>query len=397
MRDPQLIPEMATHDGFRAAARRWLAEHSSQAPRTDDREELIAWQTRLVEAGLLGVMWPSEYGGGGLGHRESAIAQEEIERAGVPGVFDVLGMEIFGPTFVLEAGSEQKQRYLPGILRGEELWCQLFSEPAAGSDLAGIRTRARRSEQGTWVVNGQKVWTTNAQFASFGAALVRTDPDVPKHAGLTLIVIPMDAPGVSVRGLRQISGKAEFNEVFLDDVEVPEANVIGGVGRGWAVAMRALMFERSSMALSGEGMNLRIERFANALRARPDLRHDRDALRRLGDIAVELLAVAEGSAQMVKRLRDGEAPSPTVGLNKVTLVNAAMRGCDLLGELLGPDVLAPGSEWAEAISFLPGMRSAGGTEEVLRNNIGERVLGLPPEPRPDKNVPFSSLLAGGAA
>ncbi|OUZ07695.1 acyl-CoA dehydrogenase [Aeromicrobium sp. PE09-221] len=390
-------PETAADDGFRAAARRWLAEHSSQAPTTGDRDELIAWQTRLVEAGLLGVMWPREYGGGGLGHREAAIAQEEIERAGVPGVFDVLGMEIFGPTFVLEAGSEQKQRYLPGILRGEELWCQLFSEPAAGSDLAGVRTRARHTEQGTWVVNGQKVWTTNAQFASFGAALVRTDPDVPKHAGLTLIVIPMDAPGVSVRGLRQISGKAEFNEVFLDDVEVPDANVIGGVGHGWAVAMRALMFERSSMALSGEGMNLRIERFANALRARPDLRHDRDALHRLGDIAVELLAVAEGSAQMVKRLRDGEAPSPAVGLNKVTLVNAAMRGCDLLGELLGPDVLAPGSEWTEAVSFLPGMRSAGGTEEVLRNNIGERVLGLPPEPRPDKNVPFSSLLAGGAA
>src|SRR3954451_25085447 len=225
-------PELAA---YRARVRAWLTEHAGEAPQRRGREDPDsvaahrAWQGKLAAAGLAAVTWPAEYGGQGLGPLHQVVVNQEIGRAGAPGLFDVIGVGMLGPTLIAHGTEDQKHRHLGPMLAGEEVWCQLFSEPAAGSDLAGIQARAKRQEDGSWTVSGQKVWTTNAQFASFGLLLARTDPDVPKHKGLTMFIVPMDAPGVNVRGLRQISGEAEFNEVFFDDVRLEPDAVVGGV------------------------------------------------------------------------------------------------------------------------------------------------------------------------
>jgi alkylation response protein AidB-like acyl-CoA dehydrogenase len=253
--------------------------------------------------------------------------------------------------------------------------------------------RAKQNDDGTWVLNGQKVWTTNAQFAAYGLILARTDPEQHKHKGLTMFVLPMDAEGVTVRGLRQISGEAEFNEVFLDDVRLDADAVVGQVNDGWRTALTTLMFERVTIGLGSEGMGYREDRFARAIAADPDARLDPDVRKRLGEISTDLLAVKFTGYRMLTALQKGQIPGPEAGLAKVTTVNAAVAAGDLIADVLGPDALDDGGEWAYMISFLPGLKSAGGTEEILRNTIGERVLGLPPEPRLDKGIPFSELRA----
>jgi alkylation response protein AidB-like acyl-CoA dehydrogenase len=277
------------------------------------------------------------------------------------------------------------------MLHGDEVWCQLFSEPAAGSDLAAVQSRARRQEDGTWRLSGQKVWTTNAQFASFGLLLARTDPDVPKHKGLTMFIVPIDAPGVTVRGLRQISGEAEFNEVFFDDVPLDADAVVGGVGNGWGTALTTLMYERVTIGLGSEGLGYSSTRFAKAIAAEEDARRDPEVRRELGEVASDLLAVRFTGYRTLTALQKGQIPGPEAGMAKVTLVSNAIKAGDLIADVLGPDALDESSEWAYMISFLPGLKSAGGTEEILRNTIGERVLGLPPAPRLDKGMPFSEL------
>jgi alkylation response protein AidB-like acyl-CoA dehydrogenase len=278
------------------------------------------------------------------------------------------------------------------MLHADEVWCQLFSEPAAGSDLAAIQTRARQSEDGTWTLSGQKVWTTNAHFASFGLLLARTDPDVPKHRGLTMFIVPMDSPGVTVRGLRQISGEAEFNEVFLDDVTLAEDAVVGGIGNGWGTALTVLMFERLTIGFGLENYGSPT-RLAEAIAADPSARADPDTRHRLGEILSELLAVRFNGYRALTMLANGQIPGPEAGLAKVTLVNAGIAAADLSVDVIGPEALEAGTEWSYLTSVLPGLKIAGGTEQILRNTIGERVLGLPPEPRLDKGVPFSELRA----
>ena len=390
-------PEQAA---FRAQVRAWLDEHRLAAPGSsgaaDDTAYIDArraWQGRLAEAGLAGVTWPKEVGGQGLGPIEQVIVNQEIGRARVPGILDVIGIGMLGPCLIAHGTDEQKARHLGPMLHGDEVWCQMFSEPAAGSDLAGIQARAEASEDGSWRVNGQKVWTTNAQFASFGLMLARTDPDVPKHKGLTMFIVPMDAPGVTIRGLRQISGEAEFNEVFLDDVELAADSVVGGVGNGWATALTVLMFERLTIGLGSESMGYRPDRFAALVAADPAAAADTDVRQRLGELSTELLAIRFQSYRTLTALQKGQIPGPESGLAKVTMVNAGVAAGDLVADVLGPEALDEDSEWAYMISFLPGLKSAGGTESILRNTVGERVLGLPPEPRLDKGVPFSELRA----
>jgi alkylation response protein AidB-like acyl-CoA dehydrogenase len=388
---------------YRAQVRSWLEQHKSEAPVlsgpdaiTDEQELLAArraWQGKLAEGGLAGVTWPKEYGGQGLGPIEQVICNQEINRAKVPGILDAIGVGMLGPTIIAHGSDEQKSRYLGPMLHGDEVWCQLFSEPAAGSDLAGIQSRARQQDDGSWRLSGQKVWTTNAQFASFGLLLARTDPDVPKHKGLTMFIVPIDAPGVTVRGLRQISGEAEFNEVFFDDLALDADAVVGGVGSGWTTALTTLMYERVTIGLGSEGLGYSSERFARALAALPDARRDPEVRHVLGEIASDLLAVRFTGYRTLTALQKGQIPGPEAGLAKVTLVNSAIKAGDLIADVLGPDALDENSEWAYMISFLPGLKSAGGTEEILRNTIGERVLGLPPAPRLDKGVPFSELRA----
>ena len=389
-------PEQAA---YRSEVRAWLDANVQHAPRArgtgDDTETVAAhraWQRRLAEAGYVGVTWPAEHGGGGRGPLEQVIVNQEIARQGVPGILDVIGVGMLGPTIIAHGSDEQKQRYLGPMLHGDEVWCQLFSEPAAGSDLAGVQCRARREDDGGWRITGQKVWTTNAQFSSFGLLLARTDPEQAKHKGLTMFVVPMDAPGVTVVPLRQISGEPEFNEVFFDDVRLEPGSEVGAVNGGWGVALTTLMFERLTIGAGSEGMGYRAERFASALASDPAAVADSAVRAAYGELATELLALRFTGYRLLTALSRGQIPGPEAGLGKVTAVNAAIAAGDLIADVLGPDTLAEG-EWSDLISFLPGLKSAGGTEEILRNTIGERVLGLPPEPRLDKGIPFSELRA----
>jgi alkylation response protein AidB-like acyl-CoA dehydrogenase len=386
---------------YRAQVRAWLDEHSSEAPvlegkgAIEDESAVIAarraWQGKLAEAGLAGVTWPKDFGGQGMGPIEQVICNQEIARAKVPGILDAIGVGMLGPTIIAHGTDEQKSRHLGPMLHGDEVWCQLFSEPAAGSDLAAVQARARQQEDGSWRLSGQKVWTTNAQFASYGLLLARTDADVPKHKGLTMFIVPMDAPGVTVRGLRQISGEAEFNEVFFDDVSIDADAVVGGVGNGWGTALTTLMFERVTIGLGSEGLGYNSTRFAAAIAGQPDARRDHEVRKQLGEVASELLAVRFTGYRTMTALQKGQVPGPESGLAKITIVSGAIKAGDLIADVLGPDALDEKSQWSYMISFLPGLKSAGGTEEILRNTIGERVLGLPPAPRLDKGIPFSEL------
>ena len=393
-------PEQAQ---YREKVAAWLEEHKGEAPvlrgegALTDEQEIIAarraWQGKLAEGGLAGVTWPQDFGGQGMGPIEQVVVNQEIGKAGVPGILDVIGVGMLGPTIIAHGTDEQKSRYLGPMLHGDEVWCQMFSEPAAGSDLAAVQSRAVKQDDGSWVLNGQKVWTTNAQFAAYGLLLARTDADVPKHKGLTMFIVPMDAEGVTIRGLRQISGEAEFNEVFFDDVRLDPDAAVGPVGGGWGTALTTLMFERLTIGLGSEGFGYRADRYAEAIAADEHASGDAEVRRRLGELSTELLAIRFTSYRTLSLLQKGQIPGPEAGLAKVTTVKAAIEAGDLIADVLGPDALAADNEWAYMISFLPGLKSAGGTEEILRNTIGERVLGLPPEPRLDKGIPFSELRA----
>ncbi len=393
-------PEQAE---YRKEVRAWLDANKADAPilqgegaLTDPDEILVAhraWQGKLAEAGLAGATWPKEYGGQGIGPVESVVISQEMQEAGVPGILDVIGVGMLGPTIIAHGTEEQKQRYLGPMLHADEIWCQMFSEPAAGSDLAAVQTRAKHNDDGTWTLNGQKVWTTNAQFAAYGLILARTNPDIPKHKGMTMFIVPMDAEGITVRGLRQISGEAEFNEVFFDDVVIDADSVVGGEENGWGVGLTTLMFERLTIGLGSSSFGYRATRFAEAIAADATAANDHEVRHNFGELAAELEAIRWTGYRSISALQDGQIPGPEFGLAKVTTVNCAVRAGDLIADIVGPEALDEDSEWAYMISFLPGLKSAGGTEEILRNTIGERVLGLPPEPRLDKGIPFSELRA----
>jgi alkylation response protein AidB-like acyl-CoA dehydrogenase len=390
-------PEQAA---FRTEVRAWLEANKADAPPSSGDsgdsayiDSRRSWQRKLAENGLAGLTWPKEFGGQGLGPIEQVIVNQEIAGAGVPGILDVIGIGMLGPCLIAHGSEEQKSKYLGPMLHGDEVWCQLFSEPAAGSDLAAVQTRAKDNGDGTFTLNGQKVWTTNAQFSAYGLLLARTDPEQHKHKGLTMFMVDMSAPGVTVRGLRQISGEAEFNEVFFDDVVVPAEYVVGGVNNGWGTALTVLMFERLTIGLGSEGFGYRGDRFALALAGDAAACKDPIVRKRLGEISTELLAVRFTGYRTLTALSKGQIPGPESGLAKVTTVNAAIAAGELLADVMGPEALDESSEWYRMISFLPGLKSAGGTEAILRNTIGERVLGLPPEPRLDKGIPFSELRA----
>ncbi|MCW3066816.1 MAG: hypothetical protein JWN32_3988 [Solirubrobacterales bacterium] len=378
---------------FRVRARAWLEEHGTDSPppvrgiHVADPAPYRRWQGQLARAGLVGVTWPAEYGGGGLGPIEDLIAAEELMRAGCASIIDHIAVGELGPTLIAYGTEEQKRRYVAPMLHGEEGWCQLFSEPAAGSDLAGIQTRARRTPSG-WQIDGQKVWTTLAQFADFGLLLARTDPDVPKHRGLTMFVIDMHAPGVTVRPLRLMSGSAPFNEVFLDEVALPADATVGPVDGGWGVAMTTLMFERLMALAAFEHLAPPPEALLAPVANHPAVA-DADVRRRIAELTVDRLGLRFAGYRALTAIQDGRIPGPEAGLGKIGVVEAGRKAAALIAEILGPDALE--GEWGELGAEMPGMRSAGGTEEILRNTIAERVLGLPPEPRVDKGVPFSEL------
>jgi alkylation response protein AidB-like acyl-CoA dehydrogenase len=384
---------------LRAAVRAFCAEHD---PVTTPR---AAFLSARFDAGLAAVHYPVGHGGRGLPRTLQPVAEEEFAKAGAVRPDDrrnVIGLGMAAPTVIAFGSDEQQSRWLKPLWLAEEIWCQLFSEPGAGSDLAGLATRAVRDGD-DWVVNGQKVWTSLAHHARWGLLLARTDPDVPKHAGLSYFVADMHAPGVEVRPLRQLTGEAEFNEVFLTDVRVPDANRLGDVGEGWRVANATLMNERVSIgnatSVPRESM---IGYAANAWRQRPELRtHE------LHQRLLSLWAQAEVARLAGERLRQQMAagePGPEGSAAKLTFarLNQEISGFEI--ELLGGDGLtyddwsmrrAGSSDWARNAAYrylrAKGNSIEGGTSEILRNIIAERVLRLPPEPRTDTNVPWKDL------
>ncbi|WP_328475172.1 acyl-CoA dehydrogenase family protein [Actinoplanes sp. NBC_00393] len=382
---------------WRAEVRSFLEKHhpSGERPR-DDPDAARAWQATLYEAGFVGVAWPQQAGGRGGTPMQQAIVDQEMARLGLPALINLIGIGMCGPTVIMHGSDDQKQRYLTRLLRADDLWCQLFSEPEAGSDLAGLRTRAVRDADGGWRITGQKVWTTLAHLADFGILLTRTDPDVPKHRGLTMFVVDMKAPGVTVRPLRQMNGDAHFNEVFFDDVRIPDAERLGEPGEGWTVALTTLMSERLSLGGGGTAVGPKPEVVARHVAEHIGaLTADRQVLARqqLGRGFVAALGARYTGYRQLSKLSRGEFPGPEASAGKLSGTQSARDLTDLAVRVLGDDAPIGGGPWQTAQAVMPGMAIAGGSDQVLRNIIGERVLGLPAEPRADKGVTFKETLA----
>jgi alkylation response protein AidB-like acyl-CoA dehydrogenase len=390
---------------YRAHVRRLLEERAddllhvapgeSVDPATH-QAEFRSTQRVLAEAGLIGIPWPREHGGQGGTLVQQAIAAQEFGRARIPTLINHIGIGMCGPTVIAHGSDDQKQRYLARLLRADDVWCQLFSEPASGSDLAALRTTAVRDGK-DWVVNGQKVWTTLAHVADYGILLTRTDPDRPKHAGLTMLVVDMHAPGVTVRPLRQMAGGSGFNEVFFDDVRIPDSERLGEPGEGWRVALTTLMNERVAIGGAGGDLGVPVEVLAAHARNRLSrLPEDKQPVARqaVGRAVVELLATRYTGYRRFTVLSQGGLPGPEAGAGKLAGTAAARLAADAGVRLLGDEAVyaatADGDDtWQRTQASLPGLAIAGGTDQVLRNILGERVLGLPPEPRADKSGPFS--------
>lgn len=354
------------------------------------------WQQRKAAAGFAGILLPAAFGGRGGSVMEQIILDQEEAQAGAPpDVHFMVGMGICAPTLVRFGTAEQQQRYLPPLVRGDEIWCQLFSEPSGGSDLAGVRTRARRDGEG-WVVSGQKIWTSGAQHADFGLLLARTDPDVAKHKGLTAFIVDMRAPGVTVRPIRQISGSAHFNEVFLDDVAIADRCRVGAAGGGWDVALGMLMNERLTVgrALSPDVGGLIRLAHRTEMEGRPAIANGM-VRERLAQWYCEQRGVQHTISRVMTALSKGREPGPEASIIKIV---DAVREFDMASfalDLLGPCFEGQDGSGAdtaiEAFLEAPGTRIGGGTEEILLNVIAERVLRLPGDVRVDKDVAFRDL------
>jgi alkylation response protein AidB-like acyl-CoA dehydrogenase len=379
---------------YRQRVRDWLADNRQYAPpdrevtKVVDTAPFRAWQRRLFDAGFVGITWPVEYEGRGLGPAEQVVLDSELVKAGVPGPFDMVGVGGVGPTLIAHGAPVQRDRYLGNILRATEVWCQLFTEPTGGSDLAAVQTRALRRDDG-WEVTGHKVWTTHGHQADLGILLARTDPDVPKHQGLTAFVVPMTAAGVRVQPLRQMSGYRDFNEITLDHVELSGDAVIGGVGAGWQVALTLLGHERFGLVAGLGSMGLDVGAIAASVAGTAGASADPHTRHRAAAVIADLHALRFGGYRAVSSVSQGKLPNPAIGLGKITTIDAVTRACQLMVEGLGPAALD--GEWGVLLAQMPGLRAGGGTQEILLTTVGEQALGLPREQRGDKHIPFREL------
>ena len=411
---------MTTADDARAEARAWLEEH------WDPELSLVEWRSLLADSGWGCPTWPREWYGRGLPPALAEVVSSELDRVGAVGTPAGSGIGLAAPT-ILEHGSDDlKARLLRPIVTGEHTWCQLFSEPGSGSDLAGLTTRAERDGD-EWVVTGQKVWNTSAHHAQYGMLLARTDWDVPKHRGITYFAIEMQQPGVEVRPLRQMNGHASFNEVWFDGARVPAANVVGDVGNGWAVALATLAHERRfnpapRPSAGGAGRRPgRAHREAAAETAehyepykwypqragRVDLVPERakatgastDPRIRV-DVArlTELVRVSQWTAQRARVARAmGKPPGPEGSIGKLGSSDIARAAARLHGRIAGAHGMLRGDDdgtggvVAEVLVSVPAVSIAGGTDEIQRNILGERILGLPKEPQVDRDLPFRDV------
>lgn len=362
-----------------------------KTPEQEQAEVVAAksWKAKEFDAGFGWITGPEEYGGRGLPTAYERAYRELVGRYEIPSQSPFgIGLGMVAPTILAHAIPEVRERYLRPLWRGDIIGCQLFSEPVAGSDLAGIQTRAMRDGD-EWVISGQKVWTSGAQFSDIGEIITRTSLDKPKHKGMTMFLVDMHAPGIEVRPLRQMTGGASFNEVFFDGVRVPDSHRLGDVDEGWTVALTTLMNERASIggggAAGGGGGGTSVTRYIEMAR-HFGVNDDPLVRQRLADAYVHTSVARYTSMRAMARIRAGQLPGPEMSIAKLSLTNNMMRMGDLATEILGPRLAADTSEWgtyafAELVLGTPGMRVAGGTDEVMRNIVGERVLGLPKEPR----------------
>jgi len=392
---------------FRIRARAWLEANAPRRASAGDADgepgaagiaEQKAFQAKLYDAGFAGITWPREYGGQGLTNAEQIAFSQEARDFALPTSAFIIGLGMPGPT-ILELGTEeQKKRYLPKLLRGAEIWCQLFSEPAAGSDVASLITTAARDGD-EWVLNGQKVWTSGAQYSDFGAVIARTDPTVPKHAGITMFIVDMHSPGVTVRPLKVATGAAPFNEVFFDQVRLPAGSVIGEVNKGWAAAVVMLRNERVAIGtLSAPRMSPLAYDSLSRVAARLGRGTDPGLSRRLAELYARERAVRLFAQLLREEAMAGSDPGPRGSVAKLAGAELGMFAAEVAGQVLGPAAVGFESDDVRAvvtaIIAVPGGSIAGGTNEIQRNIIGERVLGLPKDPGVDRNTPFNQLRVG---
>jgi acyl-CoA dehydrogenase len=393
---------------FRAEARAFLDAHAPGflARRRNETEQQYvkrgkAWQKLKYENGWACLNWPKEYGGRGATPMELIIWNQEESRHDLPVGPFAIGLGMCGPTMIAYASEAQKREHLPRMASGEQIWCQLFSEPAGGSDLAALRTKAVRDGD-DWIVNGQKIWTSGAHYSDWGILVTRTDPNVPKHKGLTFFFLNMHSPGIEVKPIKQISGGANFNEVYFTDVRIPDAQRLGAVGQGWQVSITTLMNERLAVGNAGGADVDEILALARAIKidGKPALRNA--AVReKIAHWHCQSSGLKFTNYRTISALSRGQTPGPE---NSITKVVSAVKqqeigsfGLDLMdmgGILMDPRKVP--AELAFQMNFLgaPGYRIAGGTDEILRNIIAERVLGLPGDVRVDKNLPFNQVPTG---
>ena len=395
---------------FRQTCKKWLEENAE--PKTaydkeksfaniDNLESAKNWQKKKYDAGWAMLHWPKEYGGIAASAIERIIWAEEESKFDVPkGIFEI-GLGMCGPVMMEYATEEQKSRYLPSMAEGNEIWCQLFSEPSAGSDVAGLRSKAVQNGD-EWVINGQKVWTSGAHFSDYGILVVRHDPNLDKHKGMTFFFVDMKSPGIEVKPIKQITGGSSFNEVYFTDVVIPDSQRLGARGDGWKVAITTLMNERLAV---GDADGADVEEAFKWAKTQDDsgeaLINNRAARESIADWYCEANGLKNTKLRTMSALSKGQTPGPEASITKIVSANKlqdignfGIDSLDMAG-MLKPedsDVLKFQGAWLGA----PGLRIAGGTDEILKNVIAERVLGLPQDIRADKNVAFKDIPSGNS-
>ena len=390
---------------FREEASVWLAEN---AP-TDDAfralsplEQAKVWQKRKYDAGWACIGWAPEFGGRGASAIEEVIWRQEESQYDLPANFFLIGQGMIGPTLMAWASDEDKARFLPPLASGEEVWCQLFSEPAGGSDLAALRTRAERDGD-DWVINGQKIWTSGAHYSDYGVIVVRTDPTLPKHKGLSYFCVDMKAPGVEIKPIKQLTGDSDFNEVYFTDVRVSDSQRLGEVGQGWQVSLTTLMNERAAIGGSFGQMDVSLAMSVAAeveIDGRPAL-EDAAVRARIADWYVQEAGLKYTGYRSLTALSRGALPGPENSIGKLVgapkmqaMSSYLMDLLDASGAIADEALAAKAGIIQRAYMGAPGLRIAGGTDEIMANIIAERVLGLPQEPRLDKGIPFNEVPTG---
>jgi alkylation response protein AidB-like acyl-CoA dehydrogenase len=394
---------------YRGQVRAWLEANAPEPSGLTDNgmedpasmDDARDWQRKKADAGYACITWPKEWGGGGGASWQAVIFGQEEARYETPGNPFQIGLGMCVPTVMAVGNQADKERFVRPAARGEEIWCQLFSEPSGGSDVAAARTRAVRDGDG-WVINGQKVWTSGAHYSDFGLLLTRTDPDVPKHKGMTMFWIDMKDPGVECRPIHQMSGASNFNEVYFTDLRIKDSQRVGEVGEGWRVSLVTLMNERLAIGGGAGGGHRTILKLAQDIATLAGPATKDAALReKIADWFVQAEGLKYTRYRTQTALSRGQTPGPESSIGKVVsaalmqdMANTALELQDQFGIISDPDMAPLAASFQTALMGAPGMRIAGGTDEILRNIIAERVLGLPQDVRLDKDVSFKDIPTG---